>query len=157
MASTSFGFCGAAPATHTAANAHRRALFMRSRFFQGITQSMNPPAAPLHPTPYACKRRLQCFRLPASTYCTIPVECPRNPLIYRMLRFGHANAPGETGIGRRKTSMQPMTTEQNRRSKHRFAIERNLRYKTADHGVPVAAGSGHTIDVSSGGVAFLAE
>ena len=53
--------------------------------------------------------------------------------------------------------MQSMTTEQNRRSKHRFAIERNLRYKTADHGVPVAAGSGHTIDVSSGGVAFLAE
>src|ERR1017187_10055840 len=42
MASTSFGFFGAAPPRHTAANTHSRTLFMRSRFSQGITQFHEP-------------------------------------------------------------------------------------------------------------------
>jgi hypothetical protein len=53
--------------------------------------------------------------------------------------------------------MNPRTSEHERRGKRRFAIERDLRYKTADHGVPVAAGSGQTMNMGSGGVAFVAE
>jgi hypothetical protein len=41
-----------------------------------------------------------------------------------------------------------------RRSKFRFAIERDLRYKIADDGVVVASGSGQTINIGSGGIAF---
>ena len=44
-----------------------------------------------------------------------------------------------------------------RRSKFRFAMERDVRYKVAEDGVVVAAGSGQTIDVCSGGVAFVTE
>src|ERR1039458_7141112 len=58
---------------------------------------------------------------------------------------------------RRKRSMNPRTSGHERRGKRRFAIERDLRYKTADHGVPVAAGSGQTMNMGSGGVAFVAE
>ena len=47
--------------------------------------------------------------------------------------------------------------ENDRRSKSRFAIERDVRYKLAEDGVVVAAGSGQTIDMCSGGVAFVAE
>ena len=41
-----------------------------------------------------------------------------------------------------------------RRSKFRFAIERDLRYKIAEDGVVVASGSGQTINIGSGGIAF---
>jgi hypothetical protein len=41
-----------------------------------------------------------------------------------------------------------------RRSKFRFTIERDLRYKIADDGVVVASGSGQTINIGSGGIAF---
>ena len=44
-----------------------------------------------------------------------------------------------------------------RRSKFRFAIERDLRYKMAEDGVVVASGSGQTINMGSGGVAFGTE
>ena len=44
-----------------------------------------------------------------------------------------------------------------RRSKFRFAMERDVRYKVAEDGVVVAAGSGQTIDVCSGGVAIVSE
>lgn len=47
--------------------------------------------------------------------------------------------------------------ENERRSKFRFAIEREIRYKIADDGVVVASGSGHTIDMGSGGIAFAAQ
>jgi c-di-GMP-binding flagellar brake protein YcgR len=47
--------------------------------------------------------------------------------------------------------------EDDRRSKFRFAIERDVRYKLAEDGVVVAVGSGQTIDMSSGGVAFVTE
>jgi hypothetical protein len=47
--------------------------------------------------------------------------------------------------------------ENDRRSKSRFAIERDVRYKLAEDGVVVAAGSGQTVDMCSGGVAFVAE
>ena len=45
----------------------------------------------------------------------------------------------------------------NRRTKYRFAMERDVRYKVAEDGVVVAAGSGQTIDMCSGGVAFVTE
>ena len=41
-----------------------------------------------------------------------------------------------------------------RRGKFRFGIQRDVRYKLAEDGVVVAAGSGQTIDMCSGGVAF---
>jgi hypothetical protein len=44
-----------------------------------------------------------------------------------------------------------------RRSKHRFAIQRELRYKVAEDGVGTLTGHGQTIDIGSGGVAFGAE
>jgi hypothetical protein len=47
--------------------------------------------------------------------------------------------------------------ENDRRSKFRFAMERDVRYRVAEDGVVVAAGSGQTINVCSGGVAFVAE
>ena len=47
--------------------------------------------------------------------------------------------------------------ENERRSKSRFAIQRDVRYKFAEGGVVVASGLGQTVDISSGGVAFIAE
>jgi hypothetical protein len=47
--------------------------------------------------------------------------------------------------------------ENDRRSKSRFAMERDVRYKVAEDGVVVAAGSGQTINMCSGGVAIVAE
>jgi hypothetical protein len=41
-----------------------------------------------------------------------------------------------------------------RRSKFRFAIERDLRYKIIEDGVVVASGIGQTINIGSGGIAF---
>ena len=48
-------------------------------------------------------------------------------------------------------------TENDRRSKCRFAMERDVRYKVAEDGVVVAAGSGQTINMCSGGVAIVTE
>jgi hypothetical protein len=51
--------------------------------------------------------------------------------------------------------MQLMQTKNNeRRAKYRFRIERELRYKLTTDGVVVASGSGQTLDICSGGVAF---
>jgi hypothetical protein len=47
------------------------------------------------------------------------------------------------------------TTE--RRTKHRFAIQREMRYKLAEDGVVVSAGVGQTVNIGSGGVAFNAD
>ena len=47
--------------------------------------------------------------------------------------------------------------ENDRRSKCRFAMERDVRYKVAEEGVVVAAGSGQTINLCSGGVAIVTE
>lgn len=44
-----------------------------------------------------------------------------------------------------------------RRSKSRFNLQRDLRYKITGDGVPAAAGAGQTINICSGGVAFVAE
>jgi hypothetical protein len=41
-----------------------------------------------------------------------------------------------------------------RRAKHRFAIERELRFKVLDSERIRTTGTGNTIDISSGGVAF---
>lgn len=41
-----------------------------------------------------------------------------------------------------------------RRSKFRFAIERDLRYKVVEDGVVVTSGSGQTINIGSGGIAL---
>ena len=47
--------------------------------------------------------------------------------------------------------------ENERRRKYRFPIEREMRYKLAEDGVVVATGSGKTMNLGSGGVAFSAE
>lgn len=44
-----------------------------------------------------------------------------------------------------------------RRHKQRFAMQREIRYKMAENGVVVAAGNGQTVNIGSGGVAFVAE
>ncbi len=54
--------------------------------------------------------------------------------------------------------MQPKNNRQNeRRIKFRFAIQRELRYKVLEDGTMIASGTGLTIDVGSGGLAFAAE
>src|SRR5450631_2755578 len=53
--------------------------------------------------------------------------------------------------------MHSRKREIERRSKFRFDIERDLRYKMAKDGVVVATGSGQTINMGSGGLAFLAD
>lgn len=53
-----------------------------------------------------------------------------------------------------------MTTEikpSERRTKCRFALKRELRYKVVDDGNTLAAGTGETIDLSSGGVGILVD
>jgi len=47
--------------------------------------------------------------------------------------------------------------ENERRSKFRFAIERDVRYKLVEKGVVMAVGSGRTINMGSGGIAFVTE
>ena len=47
-------------------------------------------------------------------------------------------------------------TENEQRDKRRFDIVREIRYKLVQEGVAVASGSGNTINISSGGVAFTA-
>jgi hypothetical protein len=44
-----------------------------------------------------------------------------------------------------------------RRSKSRFSIQREIRYKMLEAGATVASGTGHSIDVGSGGVAFATD
>jgi hypothetical protein len=46
--------------------------------------------------------------------------------------------------------------ENDRRSKHRFAIRRELHFKVMERERIVSIGAGHTIDISSVGVAFEA-
>jgi hypothetical protein len=54
--------------------------------------------------------------------------------------------------------MEPGTRQRNdRRSKFRFSIQREIRYKVLEDGAMIASGTGHSIDVGSGGVAFAAE
>jgi hypothetical protein len=53
--------------------------------------------------------------------------------------------------------MQVIKTGNDRRAKYRFSIEREIRYKLVEDGVVVAAGSGQTINIGSGGVAFTTE
>jgi hypothetical protein len=47
--------------------------------------------------------------------------------------------------------------ENDRRTKARFGIERDMRYKMLDQGVVVASGTGQTVNMGSGGIAFSAE
>ena len=53
--------------------------------------------------------------------------------------------------------MELMKKGSDRRSKQRFAMQREMRYKTAEDGVVIAAGLGQTVDIGSGGVAFTAD
>jgi hypothetical protein len=45
-------------------------------------------------------------------------------------------------------------TSNDRRSKHRFALKRELRYKILQSDRIIGNGTGQTVDISSGGVAF---
>jgi len=47
--------------------------------------------------------------------------------------------------------------ENDRRTKWRFGIERELRYKLMADDVIIGSGAGRTLDISSSGVAFLGE
>jgi hypothetical protein len=51
--------------------------------------------------------------------------------------------------------MKSMKRKNERRSRFRFAIERDVRYKMAEDGVVVVAGSGQTINMGSSGIAFV--
>ena len=54
--------------------------------------------------------------------------------------------------------MKPKTRQQNeRRTRFRFAIPRELRYKIVEDGTLIASGTGQTIDIGSRGLAFAAE
>jgi hypothetical protein len=53
--------------------------------------------------------------------------------------------------------MEPIKKNTDRRAKYRFEIQREMRYKTAEDGIVVAAGNGETVNIGSGGVAFTAD
>lgn len=53
--------------------------------------------------------------------------------------------------------MRRPALDQDRRSKHRFAIQRTLHFRVMEHERVISTGSGHTVDISSVGVAFEAE
>src|SRR5215471_5179150 len=53
--------------------------------------------------------------------------------------------------------MHRVKRDNERRTKFRFPIERELRYKMAEQGVVIATGSGKTSNMGSGGVAFTAD
>jgi hypothetical protein len=53
--------------------------------------------------------------------------------------------------------MAPVKKSTERRSKYRFEMQRELRYKLTGDGIAPAAGTGRTINLCSAGVAFEAE
>jgi len=53
--------------------------------------------------------------------------------------------------------VQKITKQNERRSKSRFVIQRELRYKMLEDGATIASGTGQTLNIGSGGVAFIAE
>ena len=53
--------------------------------------------------------------------------------------------------------MEPKRQKDERRTKFRFGIQRELRYKVLEDGAMIASGTGQTINMGSGGVAFFAE
>ncbi len=53
--------------------------------------------------------------------------------------------------------MELIKKRSERRSKYRFTVQRELRYKAMREGVQPLAGTGRTINLSSGGVAFTTE
>src|SRR3954468_1068473 len=55
------------------------------------------------------------------------------------------------------SNMELIKTANDRRSKYRFEMQRDLRYKMTGDGMPSAAGAGQTINMCSEGVAFATE
>ena len=53
--------------------------------------------------------------------------------------------------------MKLVNKQEERRFKHRFTIQRDLRYRMTNDGVLVASGNGETLNIGSGGVAFIAD
>jgi hypothetical protein len=53
--------------------------------------------------------------------------------------------------------MRIESIKRERRMRRRFGLQRELRYKAMEGRTVVAAGTGYTIDMGSGGVAFFAE
>src|SRR5258708_14664918 len=68
--------------------------------------------------------------------------------------MGKCISTGGVGGG---TSMELIKRDTERRLKHRFAIQREIRYKMTADGAVVASGSGETLNVGSGGVSFATE
>ena len=53
--------------------------------------------------------------------------------------------------------MQLVKKDSERRTKQRFEIQREMRYKMTDDGIVVASGNGQTMNIGSGGIAFIPE
>src|SRR5882724_6967076 len=66
----------------------------------------------------------------------------------------HSNSPTTRGG---ESIMEATQKANERRSKYRFEMRRELRYKMTGDGVPAAAGTGKTINMGSGGIAFATE
>src|ERR1019366_2550649 len=98
MASTSFGFFGAAPTRQTKASAHSRAFFMGSRFFRLSRDVRSVDIAP-GVDMYSC--------------CTVPMKGARNSLILQCYQFGHEHAsyPARIGGGREPWNSRKVKTK----------------------------------------------
>ncbi len=57
----------------------------------------------------------------------------------------------------RKQKSKPVATATDRRAKMRFALHREMRFKLIENDIVIGSGAGVTIDMGSGGVAFLAD
>src|SRR5271165_5802969 len=79
---------------------------------------------------------------------------PRKLLKLLGLEFGQRRASVRSEGGRRIRTMDFTRKENDRRNKYRFEIERDMRFKMADQGIVVASGTGRTLNIGSGGVAF---
>jgi hypothetical protein len=53
--------------------------------------------------------------------------------------------------------MEMAIKAKDRRTKHRFPLQRDVRYKMTEDGVQTAAGAGATMNIGSGGVAFTSD
>ncbi len=76
------------------------------------------------------------------------------------IKFEESGRPLLLGpVAEEETSheMRIETVQRERRTRCRFGIRRELRYKLVEGRKVVAAGAGYTIDVGSGGVAFSAD
>jgi hypothetical protein len=85
--------------------------------------------------------------------CRIP---PNGTFIESQKGWATAS-PGSVAEEEMSHKMSIETVQRDRRTRCRFGMRRELRYKLVEGRRVVAAGAGYTIDVGSGGVAFAAD